>query len=69
MHYAHVSRLIRLSSPNLNYIIGLGAFILYLNVVTLVIPATNHDFAAVLCNVSGHKDCFINQVISTVFID
>ena len=47
-----LSRLIRLSSPNLNYIIGLGAIILYLNVITLVIPTTNTDFAAVLCNVS-----------------
>lgn len=46
------SRLIRLSSPNLNYIIGLGAIVLYLNVITLVIPTTNPDFAAVLCNVS-----------------
>ena len=46
------SRLIRLSSPNLNYIIGLGAIILYLNVITLVIPTTNTDFAAVLCNIS-----------------
>ena len=54
-----IFRLIRLSSPNLNYIIGLGAFILYLNVVALVIPATNHDFAAVLCNVSGHKICLV----------
>ena len=44
-------RLIRLSSPNLNYIIGLGAIVLYLNVITFVIPTTNKDVAAVLCNV------------------
>ena len=55
--YCHIPfnawfRLIRLSSPNLNYIIGLGAIILYLNVIVLVIPTKNSDFAAVLCNVS-----------------
>ena len=44
-------RLIRLSSPNLNYLIGLGAIVLYLNIITLVIPTTNTHFAAVLCNV------------------
>ena len=46
-------RLIRLSSPNLNYLIGLGAIIFYINVITLVVPTTNTDFAAVLCNVSA----------------
>ncbi|CAI8034609.1 hypothetical protein GBAR_LOCUS19462 [Geodia barretti] len=30
-------RLVRISSPNLNYIIGVGTFFLYLNVITLVI--------------------------------
>ena len=44
-------RLVRLSSPNLNYIIGVGAVVLYFNVITLVIPTTNTHFAAVLCNV------------------
>ncbi|CAI8012114.1 Gamma-aminobutyric acid type B receptor subunit 1 [Geodia barretti] len=44
-------KLIRLSSPNLNYLIGLGAIVLYLNIITLVIPTTNTHFAAVLCNV------------------
>ena len=48
-------RLIRLSSPNLNYIIGLGAIILYLNVISFVIPTTNADFVSVLCNVSWSK--------------
>ena len=41
-----------MSSPNLNYIIGLGAIVLYFNVIVLVIPTTDEDFSAVLCNVS-----------------
>ena len=49
-------RLIRLSSPNLNYIIGLGAVVLYLNVIILVIPTKEEDIAAVLCNV-----CWLNN--------
>ena len=48
-------RLIRLSSRNLNYIIGLGAITIYLNVITLVIPTTNPHFAAVLCNASENQ--------------
>ena len=50
-YYFLFHRLIRLSSPNLNYLIGLGAIVLYLNIITLVIPTTNTHFAAVLCNV------------------
>ena len=45
-------RLIRISSPNLNYIIGLGAIVLYLNIIVLVIPAAEEEMAIVLCNVS-----------------
>ena len=45
-------RLIRLSSPNLNNIIGIGAVVLYVNVIALVVPTTDMQIAAVLCNVS-----------------
>ncbi|CAI8035412.1 Gamma-aminobutyric acid type B receptor subunit 2 [Geodia barretti] len=45
-------RLIRLSSPNLNYMIGLGAIVLYINVIILVIPAKDTNLAAVICNVN-----------------
>ena len=44
-------RLIRLSSPNLNYIIGIGAIILYMNVIVFVIPTNDRQAVAVLCNV------------------
>ena len=44
-----------MSSSNLNYIIVLGAIILYLNVITFVIPTTDPDFVSVLCNVSATK--------------
>ena len=58
-------RLIRLSSPNLNYLIGLGAIVLYLNVIVLVIPTTNPEFAAVLCNVS---ECGTPRQSLTLFL-
>jgi gamma-aminobutyric acid type B receptor len=65
-------RLIRLSSPNLNYLIGLGAIVLYLNVITLVIPTTNTLFAAVLCNINpwlislGYSLCYGTIIIKMI---
>ena len=38
-------RLIQLSSPNLNYLIGPGATVFYLNIITFVIPTINTHFA------------------------
>ena len=46
-------RLIRLSSPNLNYIIGAGAIILYIDIYLFVVPTTDSDTVAVLCNVTS----------------
>ena len=42
-------RLIRLSSPNLNYIIGVGAIILYVDIYLFIIPTTNPQTVAALC--------------------
>ena len=44
------SRLIRLSSPNLNYLIGAGAIILYVDIYLFIIPTTNPQTIAELCN-------------------
>ena len=44
-------RLIRLSSPNLNYLIGIGAIVLYVDVYFFVIPSETQDAATVFCNV------------------
>ena len=44
------SRLIRLSSPNLNYLIGAGAIILYVDIYLFIIPTTNPQTVAALCN-------------------
>jgi len=44
-------RLIRLSSPNLNYIIGAGAIVLYADVILHVIPTMSPDVTTVICNV------------------
>ena len=44
-------RLIRLSSYNLNYLIGCGAVILYMAIYSYIIPTTNPQVVAALCNV------------------
>ena len=45
------SRLIRFTSPNLNYIIGVGAIIIYIDIYISVYPTTDPDTVAVLCNI------------------
>ncbi len=45
------SRLIRLTSPNLSYIMGVGAILLYVDVYFTVVPAEDKDGVTVLCNV------------------
>ena len=57
--YLFFYRLIRMSSPNLNYIIGLGAIVLYFNVIVLVIPTTKEKVALFLCNVSTYVVLFV----------
>ena len=42
----------KLSSPNLNYLIGAGASILYINIYFSIIPTSNRLVTTVLCNVS-----------------
>ena len=43
-------RLIRLTSPNLNYLIGSGAILLYIAIIVTVLPAKSAVFAGILCN-------------------
>ncbi len=43
--------MIRLTSPNLSYIIGVGAILLYVDVYLTVVPTTDKDAVTVLCNV------------------
>ncbi len=45
-------RLIRLTSPYLNLVIGLGALILYLNMFVHIIPSNDNVTEQWLCNVS-----------------
>ena len=45
-------RLIRLTSPNLNYLICTGAIILYIDIYFYVIPSTDQKAVTVFCNVS-----------------
>ena len=46
-------RLIKLTSPNLNYIIGAGAILLYLAIYVSAVPTTDPTVVKWLCNVSA----------------
>ena len=45
-------RLIRLSSSSLNYVIIIGAAVMYLSIVLYIVPVTEQLAATLLCNVS-----------------
>lgn len=68
----HFYRLIRLTSPNLNYIIGAGAIIIYLVVFLTVIPVANQMLATILCNLVpwllaiGYSLCF-GTIVAKMF--
>ena len=57
-------RLVKLASPKVNYLIVIGAIILYLHVVSLVIPTSDPVAVTVLCNLnawliaSGYSLCY-----------
>ena len=57
-------RLIRMSSPNLNYLIGGGAIILYMDIYFFIIPTTDQQALTVLCNATpwltavGYSLCY-----------
>ena len=48
-----IFRLIKLTSPNLNYIIGAGAILLYVEIYILVAHTTDRTVVKWLCNVSA----------------
>jgi gamma-aminobutyric acid type B receptor len=50
--YILLYRLIKLVSSQLNYLIGVGAIILYLNSVLLVIPSIDPNVVTILCNIT-----------------
>ena len=47
------SRLIRLNSPNLNYLVIAGMILLYCGGIGFVIPATDHQAVPPICLVAG----------------
>ncbi len=57
-------RLVKLASSKLNYLIGAGAIILYLDSILFVIPRTNRATEGVLCNITpwmtaiGYSLCY-----------
>ena len=60
----YVCRLIKLASTKLNYLIGIGAIILYLDIIIFVIPSTNHYVVTAICNLTpwlaaiGYSLCY-----------
>ena len=42
-----------MTSPNLNYLIGIGAIVLYIDIYFFVIPSTDKVTVTVFCNVSA----------------
>ena len=54
----------KLASTKLNYLIGIGAIILYIDIFFFAIPATNPDVAIVFCNLTpwltaiGYSLCY-----------
>ncbi len=58
------SRLIKLASYYLNYLIGIGAIVLYVDTFFFVVPTTNPDVATVFCNLTpwltaiGYSLCY-----------
>ena len=49
-------RVVRLSNPKLNFLIILGAIVLYIAVYFFVIPTTNQTVVTVFCNVTNCID-------------
>lgn len=59
-----ILRLVRLTSPYLNLLIGAGAIILYINICCTVVPSTNPNVVTVFCNLTpwltaiGYSLCY-----------
>ena len=64
----NICRVIRLSSPNLNYIIGIGAIMLYITIILLTISRETKETAVVIPSVCAlHIMCLCeNTFFSTV---
>lgn len=66
-----------MSSPNLNYIIGLGALVLYVDIYLLVVPTTDQLTVQVLCSLTpwltaiGYSLCYgiiVAKMVRVYFI-
>ena len=51
LHSVH--RIVRLTSPNLNYFIIVGCFIMYASIFIRLMPSTDEVVNFVRCNVGG----------------
>ena len=57
-------RLIKLASTNINYLIGIGAIILYIDIVIFVVPTTDRNTVRAFCNLTpwltaiGYSLCY-----------
>lgn len=61
IHYS--CRLIRLNSPNLNYLMIIGICLVYLGAIIFAIPSTNPQVVVLFCLVSEatHHSVFTNS--------
>ena len=65
----HCLRVVRLTSPNLNYLIIVGSIIMYTTIIIRLIPSTDETVNYVICNVRPQMQ--LSQVVRvhvTVFI-
>ena len=64
MHGCNFHRLIKLASSQLNYLIAVGAIILYLDSVLFVIPSAGPNVVTAICNITpwltaiGYSLCY-----------
>lgn len=60
--------MVRLTSPNLNYLIIAGALLLYASVVFLVTPTLEEETATIYCNVSVVMEPLLPQARARVLV-
>lgn len=70
LHYRvfFICRVVRLTSPNLNYLIIAGALLLYASVVFLVTPTLEEETATIYCNVSVVMEPLLPQARARVLV-
>ena len=61
-----ICRVVRLTSPNLNYLIIAGALLLYASIVFIVTPTLEEETATIYCNVSVVMEPLLPQARASI---